>query len=125
MSEFITHSINSAPIGAQALLQAAKKDFGFVPNLLATFAESPATLEAYLTMHKLFDQSSFNNTERQVILLSISRFADCCYCLAAHGTVAKRLKIPSDILNAIHYKQPLPEPKLRTPDLPEITLFPT
>ena len=112
MSEFITHSVNSAPAGAQPLLQAAQKDFGFVPNLLGVFAQSPVTLEAYLTLNKLFDKSSFSKAERQVILLSISRFSDCCYCLAAHGTVAKALQVPTDILEAIHYQQPLNDPKL-------------
>ena len=86
--------------------------FGFVPNLLGVFAELPETLEAYLQLHKLFDQSSFNKAERQIILLSISRFADCCYCLAAHGTVANALKIPTEIINAIHYQQPLTDTKL-------------
>lgn len=112
MSELTTYTSTNAPEGSQPLLAAAEKEFGFVPNLLGVFAESPATLEAYLKLDSLFNQSSFSKRERQIILLIISRYADCCYCLAAHGTLAKALKIDQQTLNAINFQTPLDDPKL-------------
>lgn len=101
MSEFKVHSADSAPGKSAELLKQAESAFGFVPNLLGTFAEAPATLEGYLTLGKLFDQSSFDATERQVVLLSVSRYNECHYCLAAHTVIAGMQNVPRDVVDAI------------------------
>ena len=46
MTEFTTHTIKTAPETSRPLLQRAEKELGFIPNLYAAMAESPATLEA-------------------------------------------------------------------------------
>jgi uncharacterized peroxidase-related enzyme len=112
MSAFTTHDLDSAPQTSRDLLQGAEKKFGFVPNLLGVMAESPATLESYLNLAALFDKTAFTVTERQLIMLSISRLRNCTYCLAAHGTIAKMQKIPAEIVQAVYYKQPLADAKL-------------
>lgn len=112
MSAFTTHTLGSAPSASQALLQGVENKFGFIPNLLGVMAESPATLESYLSLATLFDQTAFTVTERQLLLLSISRSRDCTYCLAAHGTIAAMQKIPAEIVAAVYYKQPLADEKL-------------
>jgi len=105
MSEFTIHTLDSAPDKSKPLIQNTKQKLGFIPNLLAVMAESPATLESYLSLGQLFDKTSFTVTERQLILLSISRYRNCCYCLAAHGTLAKNQNISTDLVNAVYYKQ--------------------
>lgn len=112
MSEFIAHTLDTAPRASNALLQGAEKKMGFIPNLLGAMAESPATLESYLTLSALFDKTAFTVTERQLVILSISRSRDCTYCLAAHGTIAKMQKIPADIVQAVYYNLPLADTKL-------------
>ncbi len=112
MSEFTTHTLDTAPKASKPLLQNAKKEIGFIPNLMAVMAESPATLESYLSLANLFDKTSFTMTERQLILLSISRYRNCCYCLAAHGSIAKMQKIPTELVNAVYYKQSFNDEKL-------------
>ena len=112
MTEFITHTLDTAPAASKPLLQQAKQKLGFIPNLMAVMAESPATLESYLALANLFDKTSFTVTERQLILLSISRYRNCCYCLAAHGSIAKMQNIPAEIVNAVYYNQPFNDDKL-------------
>lgn len=112
MSEFITHTLDTAPQASRALLQGAKKQMGFIPNLLGAMAESPATLESYLTLSALFDKTAFTVTERQLVILSISRLRNCTYCLAAHGTIAKMQKIPAEVVQAVYYNQPLADARL-------------
>jgi len=112
MSEFIAHTVKTAPDASKPLLQKAEQSFGFIPNLMAAMAESPATLESYQTLHSLFDKTSFTVTERQLVLLSISRYRNCCYCLAAHSSIAKMQKIPAEIVNAVYYNQSLNDDKL-------------
>jgi len=112
MTEFIAHTFDTAPAASKPLIKKAEQKMGFIPNLLAVMAESPAVLESYLTLGSLYDKTNFSVTERQLILLSISRHRNCCYCLAAHGTIAKMQKIPDDLINAVYYKQPFNDEKL-------------
>ncbi|MGR9046991.1 MAG: carboxymuconolactone decarboxylase family protein [Gammaproteobacteria bacterium] len=112
MSEFTSLTIDTAPTESKPLLHQVRRQLGFVPNLLAAMAASPATLQSYLSLTDLFDQTHFSVTERQFILLTISRHRNCCYCLAAHGSLAKMQKIPADIVNAVYYKQPLNDVRL-------------
>ena len=112
MSEFTIHTLDTAPQASRLILQNTEKQLGFIPNLYAVFAESTTTLEAYQTLAKLFDKTAFTVIERQLVLLSISRYCDCTYCLAAQGTKAKMQKIPTEIIDAVYYKQPLSDAKL-------------
>ena len=112
MSIFTLHTLKTAPQTSVPILQRAEKQLGFIPNLCAAMAESPATLEANQVLTALFDKTAFTVTERQIVLLSISRYRNCAYCLAAHGTVAKMQKIPTEITHAVYYNQPMADAKL-------------
>jgi hypothetical protein len=50
------HTKDSTPEKSAELLEQAESAFGFLPNLLGVLAESPATLNAYLTLGKIFDE---------------------------------------------------------------------
>ncbi|AEG01937.1 carboxymuconolactone decarboxylase family protein [Methylomonas methanica] len=113
MSQFNIHSIQSAPAGAQALLQGSLKKYGFIPNLHGGLAEAPVALEAYIQLTALFDRSSLSPTERQVVVLAVSAENQCTYCVAAHSTIAKHMvKADPTVVDAIRNLQPLPDPKL-------------
>lgn len=112
--DFTVHDKASAPEAATDTLAGAEKAFGFIPNLLGVFAESPAALKAYLTLGELFGNTSFSETERQVVLLAISRFNDCRYCVAAHSTIAGMQNVPADVVDAIRNDTPIADPRLET-----------
>ena len=112
MSLFNVHSKETAPTGSAELLATAEKEVGFVPNLFGVMAESPATLKAYRTIGKIFDESSFSSTERQVVLLAASRFNECNYCVAAHSWIANMQKISADVIEAIRNDQAIDDDKL-------------
>ena len=57
MSDYAVHNRDSAPGRSGELLGGVERAFGFVPNLSGVMSESPATLEAYMILGKLFDQS--------------------------------------------------------------------
>lgn len=89
MSQFITHTIESAPEGSKPFLQGAKDAYSFVPNLLCTMATSPALLEGYMTLAGIFDKTDLSETERQIILMTNNRLNGCTYCMAAHTTISQ------------------------------------
>ena len=113
MSIFKVHTKETAPGGSTPLLGDAEKTFGFIPNLLGVFAESPAALEANLAVWQIFDESSFSPTERQVVELAASRFNECRYCVAAHSVVAGMQQVPADVIEALRNDRPIDDNKLQ------------
>jgi len=105
-------TIENAPEQARPLLEKAKKNYGFVPNILGVMAHAPATLEAYMTLSGLFDQTSLSPTERQVVLLAISAENECKYCVAAHTAIAQMQNLDADAVEAIRNGDPIPDDKL-------------
>lgn len=115
MSTFTTHNVESAPKAAKAILEGAQKALGFVPNLYANMAESPAVLTAYTTLAGNFEKSSLTPTEQQVVLLTASVINGCEFCVAAHSVIAKHMqKIDAEIVDAIRNRRPIADAKLQT-----------
>jgi len=114
MSNYQVHTKETASPQSAEMLANAEKAYGFIPNLLGTMAESPVMLKAYLALGKIFDETSFTPTERQVVILTASRFNDCRYCMAAHSVVAGMQKIPADVVDAIRNDLPIADGRLET-----------
>lgn len=112
MTQFTVHTKGSSPEKSVALLEGAEKAFGFVPNLIGTMAESPATINGYLTISKIFDETSFSRTERQIVILAASRYNECHYCMASHSVVAEMQKVPAEVIEAIRSDRMIADPKL-------------
>lgn len=109
---YVVHTVDTAPAGARETLAGVQKGYGFLPNLLGVMAEAPALLEAYTTISKIFDGSSFTPTERQIVLLTTSYENGCEYCIAAHSTIAGMQKVPADVVAAIRAGAPIGDQKL-------------
>ena len=112
MTDFTTHTLDTAPAGARNLLSQVSEKYGFLPNLMATMAESPELAKAYAASGDLFGQTGFTPTEQQVVLLAISRLNGCDYCVAAHSTLAGLQQIPLDIVEAIRDGRPIADSRL-------------
>jgi uncharacterized peroxidase-related enzyme len=105
-------TIATAPEASKPLLENIQKGFGFIPNLMATFANSPAVLQGYLAMDGVFEKGTFSPVERQLILLAASEENKCNYCAAAHSTVAKAfLHVPAETISALRDGKPLTDKK--------------
>lgn len=112
MSQFDVHTKETAPEQSRELLSQAESTFGFIPNILGVFAESPAVLKAYLELGRIFDESSFSPAERQVAILATSRFNECHYCMAAHSTIAEMQGVPEQAIEAIRNDGTIADPRL-------------
>jgi len=106
------HTIASAPDASKPVLQTVHSKLGFVPNLMANMAESPVLVESYLTMMGLFDKTSLNPTEREIVLMTNNRLNGCAYCMAAHSTVAKMSGVDDSIIKALRSGSPINDTKL-------------
>lgn len=112
MSDFKTYSLETAPEKSKDVLETVNKAYGFVPNLLGTMAEAPALAEAYLAVGKLYGKTSFSETERQVVSLSVSRTNGCEYCVSAHSTIARKGNVDPAVIDAVRDDKPLDDAKL-------------
>jgi len=63
---FRIHDKASAPEAAKPILEKVEKGFGFVPNVLGVTAESPAALEAYVTLNQILQDKTALSTEEFV-----------------------------------------------------------
>ncbi|WP_133493374.1 carboxymuconolactone decarboxylase family protein [Alcanivorax sp. 24] len=99
---------------ARPLLETAQKNLGFVPNMYQGMAIAPGMLSTYLHGYDQFRRhSDFQPAEQEVVLLTISRYNGCDYCMAAHSMIAEKVsQVPEPVLEAIRNRQPIPDPRL-------------
>jgi uncharacterized peroxidase-related enzyme len=100
-------TIANAPTGSKPTLEGLQKAFGFIPNLMGVFANSPEMLKGYLALEAEWNKTSFTPQQRTLALLAASLENECGYCIAAHSTVAKAfLKVPAETVAAIRAGNP-------------------
>ena len=86
----------------QKVLAKVKQTYGFVPNLYTEFAtHSPTVADIYLTATKLLGDASLTPKEQQAVILAVSAYNDCTYCIAAHSTVGSIVGLPREEIQAI------------------------
>jgi AhpD family alkylhydroperoxidase len=114
MSERLpVHTAETAPDQAGPSIEQATAAFGFLPNLIGIMASSPALAEAYLALSDIFQtKTSLDATEQHVVLLTVSRYHECHYCMAAHSTTAGMMGVDSGVVEAIRNDQPISNPRL-------------
>ena len=88
MSNFEIHTIDSAPASSAAALRTLEEGLGFVPNLAAAMAESPALVCGFVDLRKTLAGGQLTGVEREIVALATSIENDCTYCMAAHSTFA-------------------------------------
>jgi uncharacterized peroxidase-related enzyme len=73
---------------AKELLDGVNQKLGFVPNMMATMASSPAVLEGYLNLSGALG-STLNAKLREQIALTVAEINGCGYCASAHTAIGK------------------------------------
>lgn len=108
----IDHATAEGP--SREILDKAKKQVGFIPNMYAMMANAPAVLSTYLHGYALFrSESGLAPAEQEVVLLAVSQVNGCDYCTAAHSMIADKVSgVPADVLKAIREGTPIPDPRL-------------
>ena len=113
MSNFTIHTVDTAPEASRPILEAVQQGLGTIPNLFGVFASSPAILKAYTSLSELQDaETAFDETERQVLFLSISAENRCGYCVAAHSTISGMKGVDAEVVQAVRDGSALPTPRL-------------
>jgi len=109
---FPLHTQDYAPEASKPLLAQVESAFGFLPNLTATLAESPAALAGYLQLSATIQEhSALGPQEQQIVMLAVSEANGCDYCMAAHSLIAGMAQVPDETVAALRSCGDLSEPK--------------
>lgn len=85
---------------AKELLDGVKAKIGMAPNLMRTFANSPAALEGYLNFSGALGGGLLNAKLREQIALAVADANSCEYCLSAHTAIGKMVGLDENELVA-------------------------
>ena len=112
INDFTLHGIDTAPVGSAEILNDLQRARGLVPNLHRILAESPAALEAYTTLWKIAEKTSFTPQERNIAYLAIIYENECTYCMAGHSNLSRVAKVEVAAIAAVREGRPLADAKL-------------
>ena len=89
-------SIDDAEGKTHATLNGTLKAIGFVPNLFATMANSPAVLDAYTNFRNALNRAALPAALREQIALTVAGANGCDYCASAHTAIGSKLGVDTD-----------------------------
>jgi uncharacterized peroxidase-related enzyme len=112
MPTFPVHTPESAPEGSREHLEAARRRFGMVPNLIGVLATAPAAAGGYLALTAALEGSSLSPVEQQTVLIATSAYNRCEYCVSVHSAVARAVGMPDDALEALRAGRGPDDPRL-------------
>jgi uncharacterized peroxidase-related enzyme len=100
----------AADANTRATLDAVKARIGMVPNLYATFAQSPAVLTGFLGLSDALAKGVLTAAQREIVALATAQANQCHYCLSAHTLLGKGAGLSAqDIAAARHGKASDPQ----------------
>jgi len=89
---FNIYSLDNAPADSKPVLENVNKGFGFVPNMAAVMAESPALLHGYIGMQQsIKTYGSLTPQENNLVQLAISAENKCQYCTNGHAMMGEKM----------------------------------
>ncbi|MGF7136481.1 putative peroxidase-related enzyme [Paraburkholderia sp. EB58] len=113
MSRLRLHTTESAPEASRPYLQRVQANNGYLPNLVASLANAPTALEAYLTVGEINGRSGLTLAERETIQITAAGIHGCGFCVAGHTAVAlKKAQLEPHVVESIRAQQPVSDPRL-------------
>jgi len=96
MARLTVHTVETAPEGAKARVEAALNANGFIPNLIGVLANAPEALAFYQEVGKLNGANSLTAGEVEVVQIIAARTNECGFCVAGHTKLATLKKLLSE-----------------------------
>jgi AhpD family alkylhydroperoxidase len=106
MSTFAIHP------GSSETLSALERNIGFIPNLAAAIGASPTAIKGFVALQTALRGSALTGLEREVVGVTVSRFNDCAYSVAAHSTFARSNGGDDELVESLLDGEPLADERL-------------
>jgi len=98
MSRIPALTLETATGEAKSTLEAVKGQIGMIPNIFATFAQSPKVLDGYLAFNDALGKGLLSAQLREQIALATAGSNGCDYCASAHTALGKGAGVSEDEL---------------------------
>ncbi len=95
----------------QVLQDIGKMFGGRIPNFHKVLANSAAVVNAFEAMRRHLQKTRLRPIEREIVSVEVSRRTQCHYCLSAHSSFAKRMKMSREDIAAMRKGRPMPHPR--------------
>lgn len=112
VTAFPTHTADTAPEPAPAMLDRVTRQFGFTPVAVARMAGSPELLAGFLQANAVFERCSLTALQREVVIMTVARRHGCHLCLAMHTASLYRLGAAEVLVAALREGATLPDEQL-------------
>jgi uncharacterized peroxidase-related enzyme len=113
MSRLPLHTPESAPEASRPYLERSQAANGFLPNLVASLANAPTALEAYLTVGEINGRSGLTLAERETVQITAAAIHGCSFCVAGHTAVAlKKAQLDAPLVEALREQRTVPDARL-------------
>jgi len=108
---FTLTDTNTLDATQEKIFERATKQFGFVPNIVNAFSQSPVLANAMLDLYARMGETSFDPVESHIVLQTINVHNRCTYCVPAHSTVARSQGVSAEIDDSLRQNESLENPK--------------
>jgi uncharacterized peroxidase-related enzyme len=112
MTTYAIHTLDTAPGAARQSLALLQEEFGLLPNVAATMANSPPLLNSFVAAFGQFHGGTLTAGERQVLLLTNAVANDCAWAVAFHSTIALRAGVDPAAVDAVRRRELPADPRL-------------
>ncbi|MGJ6964202.1 carboxymuconolactone decarboxylase family protein [Streptosporangium sp. G11] len=106
---FVTHTAESAPPDARSTVEGVERKFGYVPEAVGRMATSPQLLKGFLAASAAFEQTTLDPVDREIVVMTVATRNGCHVCVAMHTATLVRLEAPSEVVEALRARKPLPD----------------
>lgn len=113
MTSFDIHGKETAPEASRGALEKVEGAFGFIPNMIGVLSEAPVAVNAYVgLMFGLDRNGTLSAAERQFLMIAVSAYNGCEYCVPAHSTAAFKSGLDADKIAAAASGDATDDPRL-------------
>ena len=95
----------------QALKDISKMFGGLIPNFHKVLANSRAVVLAFEAMRRNLQKTKLRAIEREIVSVEVSRRTKCHYCMSAHSTFARQMKMSHEDILAMRDGRPISDPR--------------
>src|SRR5579872_3370690 len=109
---FPDHTIETAPAAARRTMTAIQDEWGYIPSAVAKQVTSPHTLDGFLKLNAIFENTTLDRLVREVVIMTMATRNGCHLCIAIHTQRLQAMDADLAVITALRAADPLPEPRL-------------
>ncbi|MFF3322123.1 carboxymuconolactone decarboxylase family protein [Streptomyces sp. NPDC002889] len=93
-------------------MEAVTRNLGHLPPAVARLAASPHTLDGFLKLSALFEQTTLDPLAREVVIMTVASRNECHVCVVMHTGKLHKLGADDELIAAVTEQRPLCDERL-------------